>query len=63
MKHREGLIIWEVPVRQESSIRAVTGRQAGEPRLQRLVNFYDYLEIQPLGNNEFMIESERVPSH
>ena len=33
-----------------------------EAEIARLVNFYDYLEIQPLGNNEFMIESERVPS-
>ena len=28
--------------------------------IARLVNFYDYLEIQPVGNNKFMIESEKV---
>ncbi len=33
-----------------------------DTEIARLVNFYDYLEIQPLGNNKFMIDSERVPS-
>ena len=30
-----------------------------DEQIERLVNFYDYLEIQPLANNEFLIHSER----
>ena len=34
--------------------------EKSEERIARIVNFYDYLEVQPLGNNRFMIESSRI---
>ena len=39
--------------------QAILGEKS-EERIARIVNFYDYLEIQPLGNNRFMIDSDRV---
>ena len=30
--------------------------------IDNIVNFYDYLEIQPVGNNMFMIDSDRIPA-
>ena len=42
----------------ENLYRAIVGGRP-EEEIIRLVKFYDYLEIQPLGNNEFMLRSDK----
>ncbi len=60
MKHREGLILGSAC--EAGELYRALLEDKPESEIARLVDFYDYLEIQPLGNNKFMIESERVPS-
>ena len=58
MKHREGLILGSACEAGELYRALLDGRP--ETEIARIVNFYDYLEIQPVGNNQFMIESEKI---
>lgn len=57
MECREGIIVGSACEAGEI-YRALLTNQSHE-QIARLVNFYDYLEIQPLCNNEFLIRSDR----
>lgn len=56
---RQGVIVGSACEAGELYSAIVAGTEKSE--LERIASFYDYLEIQPLANNQFLIKDGRVP--
>ncbi|MBR2616492.1 MAG: PolC-type DNA polymerase III, partial [Clostridia bacterium] len=57
-EHREGLLVGSACSEGELYSAILEGKSYGE--LLKIADFYDYMEIQPLGNNDYLVRKEKV---
>ena len=58
MEHREGLLIGSACEAGELYQAILAGKAKDD--IRQIANFYDYLEIQPLCNNQFLLDSGKL---
>ncbi|HWQ73839.1 MAG TPA: PolC-type DNA polymerase III [Syntrophomonas sp.] len=59
-KYREGLLLGSAC--EAGELYQALLNNADEERLDQIAEFYDYLEIQPLANNQFLLKEGRLQS-
>lgn len=58
-ENREGLILGSACVAGEL-FRAILDKEP-EERIENIARYYDYLEVQPISDNKFLLEDKRFP--
>lgn len=58
IKHREGLLISSAC--EAGELYRAMLRGATDEKLEKIAEFYDFLEVQPLGNNDFLVREGTV---
>lgn len=59
-KYREGLIIGSAC--EAGELYSAILDNSPESEIEKIAEFYDYLEIQPVANNRFLVESDKLPN-
>lgn len=59
-KYSEGLILGSACSEGELFKSILLGKS--EEEIEKIASYYDYLEIQPLGNNDYLVRQEQVPN-
>lgn len=57
--HRDGLILGSACEAGELFRAVLNGEDESE--IEKIASYYDYLEVQPIGNNEYLVRNNTVP--